>query len=61
MIDLYREMCKPVLKLDIMAHGISESLSEISAAISTLIISALCVFSSHSKTVQPRFELEGSD
>jgi hypothetical protein len=28
MIDLWREICKPVLKLDFSAHGIMESLSE---------------------------------
>jgi hypothetical protein len=29
MSDLYREICKPVLKLDFTAHGIMESLSEL--------------------------------
>jgi hypothetical protein len=28
MIDLQREICKPVLKLDLTAHGILESFSE---------------------------------
>jgi hypothetical protein len=28
MIDLYRDICRPVLKLDLTAHGIVESLSE---------------------------------
>jgi hypothetical protein len=27
-IDLQREICKPVVKLDFTAHGIMESLSE---------------------------------
>jgi hypothetical protein len=28
MIDLYRDICKPVLKLDFTVHGIMEALSE---------------------------------
>jgi hypothetical protein len=43
MIDLYREICKPVLKLDLLAYvGIMESLSEF----------ILCSFLS----TQPTFE-----
>ncbi len=34
MIDLSREICKPVLKLDFAPHGLMESLSEFQLSIS---------------------------
>jgi hypothetical protein len=38
MIDLSREICKQVLKLDFTAHGIMESLSEFGLSNSTYLV-----------------------